>query len=62
MIGLDYTGTTDPDTYTTNMIELDENGRYSDNMMPLSASNPSYEATGNSVKVYRDKSPDLDIY
>jgi len=61
VIGLDYMGSTDPDLYSTNVVELDENARYSDTMKPLPFSNVSYTKNGNELTLFWDNSPDLDV-
>lgn len=60
-IGLDYIWNSDIDVYTTNTVNLVEDGRYSDNMKPLSVSNLMYTTGSTSVKFFWNNSPDLDI-
>lgn len=58
---LNYMWDSATDTYTTNIIQQDQDGRYTDNMPPLAISNLQYTLSWNNINLTRDYSPDLDL-
>jgi len=66
-IWFDYNNDNIADLYSINIIDLDENGRHSDNMKPLPVWSVGYDINKNTNWKYNiiinwEKSPDLDIY
>ncbi|MDD3793281.1 MAG: hypothetical protein PHI37_00515 [Candidatus Gracilibacteria bacterium] len=61
-IGIDYNSDGKIDSYSKNVVELDKNGRYNDNMKPLAVGNVEYNLTntGKTIEINFKHGVDLD--